>query len=442
MLPRPFAMVSCLFCCTLFLGPPPGFLAAFVANRDEPEMPMGTPREQFAAIKGKLDQARAEYIAKLQKATTTDERNQLSRAVPRTEGYARQMMRLAQLHPRDPVALDALIWVTANTPSGIDAAGRLSAQAKEEIVKTFGESDRIGPFVLGLAWPTSKANETMLRHLLERNQHDQVRAFTKYALTQQLISQAQAIELFQIRLEIAANEDAKKSIRQSLDQDYDSLTASMIRTRTAQSLNAEVERLLAEIASLPAESAAKWRPANSKLNVKEMAQRDLEVMRTLECGKSAPATEGKGIAGETIALKDYKGKVVLLNFTGHWCIACRRFYPLERELTKKYQEGPFAILNINSDPTVDLVKKLIQDEKMTWPVIWDGGTTEGPLATRWKVQGWPMVVLIDHEGIIRYKFRGAPVSAILYPLVDRLVTEARTKGKEQELRLQRPAAKK
>lgn len=430
MLPRKSITLALLLGSSVLINPVAMTRATTVPVPDEPETPVGTPQEQFAAIKAKLDQARAEYIAKLEKATTTEERNQLSRAFPRTERYAEQMLRLAQLHSRDPVALDALIWVTANTPTGTDAAGLLNAQAKEAIVKDFGESDRIGPFVLGLAWTTSSTNETLLRQLLERNKTEQGRAFSKYALAQQLLRQVQAIELYQIRLEIAANKEDKKQVMKSLDQDYDPPTAELISTRAPQSLNAEVEQLLGAIVSIPGDRSAKWQIAGSKWTLREMAVRDLEVMRTLECGKPAPDTEGKGIAGDAIALKNYKGKVVLLNFTGHWCIACRRFYPLERELTKKYEDGPFAILNINSDPTVDLVKKLIQDEKMTWPVIWDGGTTEGPLATRWRVQGWPLVVLIDHEGIIRYKFRGAPVGVILNPLVERLVTQANAKERK------------
>ena len=38
----------------------------------------------------------------------------------------------------------------------------------------------------------------------------------------------------------------------------------------------------------------------------------------------APNFELTGLDGKTIALKQYKGKVVVLNFWGTWCTPCRK----------------------------------------------------------------------------------------------------------------------
>ena len=40
---------------------------------------------------------------------------------------------------------------------------------------------------------------------------------------------------------------------------------------------------------------------------------------------------------------------------------------------------------------------------ITWRNFWDGGTSQGPIATRWNVQGWPAVYVLDGRGVIRYK---------------------------------------
>jgi hypothetical protein len=82
-------------------------------------------------------------------------------------------------------------------------------------------------------------------------------------------------------------------------------------------------------------------------------------------------------------------------------------YPHERSLVKKFEGRPFAIIGINSDDDREQLKERMQKEQITWRSFWDGGSTDGPIATRWNVRGWPTVYLIDHEGkIIGHHGRG------------------------------------
>ena len=78
-------------------------------------------------------------------------------------------------------------------------------------------------------------------------------------------------------------------------------------------------------------------------------------------------------------------------------------YPHERSLVKAMENKPFVLIGINSDPSKDVLKKVIADEKMTWRSFWDGGNTSGPIATKWNVHGWPTLYLLDGKGVIRYK---------------------------------------
>jgi hypothetical protein len=75
-------------------------------------------------------------------------------------------------------------------------------------------------------------------------------------------------------------------------------------------------------------------------------------------------------------------------------------YPHERSLVEKFQGKPFVILGINSDPNREIVKAASVKEKLTWRSFWDGGSTDGPIASQWNVTGWPTLYLIDHKGII------------------------------------------
>jgi hypothetical protein len=77
-------------------------------------------------------------------------------------------------------------------------------------------------------------------------------------------------------------------------------------------------------------------------------------------------------------------------------------YPHERSLVKRLEGKPFALLGINSDSKAS-VKKAIKQENITWRSWWDGGSTEGPIATKWNVHGWPTVYVLDHKGVIRFR---------------------------------------
>ncbi len=75
-------------------------------------------------------------------------------------------------------------------------------------------------------------------------------------------------------------------------------------------------------------------------------------------------------------------------------------YPHERSLVEKFKDRPFVILGVNSDEDREQLKETIAKEKLTWRSFWDGGSTDGPIARRWNVTGWPTLYLIDHAGTI------------------------------------------
>jgi hypothetical protein len=77
-------------------------------------------------------------------------------------------------------------------------------------------------------------------------------------------------------------------------------------------------------------------------------------------------------------------------------------YPHERSLVKKLANAPFALIGVNSDRDLPKLRKAMEKEKITWRSFYDGGGTGGPIATRWRVSGWPTLYVIDAEGRIRF----------------------------------------
>jgi hypothetical protein len=103
-------------------------------------------------------------------------------------------------------------------------------------------------------------------------------------------------------------------------------------------------------------------------------------------------------------------------------------YPHERSLVKKFEGRPFVIVGVNSDDDKDRLKERMNEEKITWRSFWDGGSTDGPIASRWNVHGWPTVYLIDHEGkIIGHHGRGPQDD----PVIEKAVAAAEEAAKKK-----------
>ncbi len=101
-------------------------------------------------------------------------------------------------------------------------------------------------------------------------------------------------------------------------------------------------------------------------------------------------------------------------------------YPHERSLVERLRAEPFAIVGVNSDKDRAALKKTLVAEKITWRSFWNGGSTSGPISTRWNVSSWPTIYVLDAEGRIRFKnVRGEKLDAA----VDQLLAELKAKAK-------------
>ena len=97
-------------------------------------------------------------------------------------------------------------------------------------------------------------------------------------------------------------------------------------------------------------------------------------------------------------------------------------YPHERSLVKRLANKPFALVGVNSDRDRTALKEVMKKENITWRSFWNGGSTGGPISTKWNVRGWPTLYLIDAKGVIRHKhLRGAE----LEKAVEKVLAEKR-----------------
>ena len=136
---------------------------------------------------------------------------------------------------------------------------------------------------------------------------------------------------------------------------------------------------------------------------------------------------GEDADGTVFRLSDYRGKVVMLRFWGDWCPACRAMFDFERQLVKKHKNRPFALVGVNSDSR-ERLKSAQRRANLTWRSIWDGGDTRGPIANVYRVDEWPTIIVIDADGIIRFRAEGLNEEH-LEKVLERFIQEAANEDK-------------
>ena len=99
-------------------------------------------------------------------------------------------------------------------------------------------------------------------------------------------------------------------------------------------------------------------------------------------------------------------------------------YPHERSLVKRLEGKPFVLLGINSDADREKLKQVLTKERITWRSWWDGGSTSGPIASKWNVTGWPTIYVLDAKGVIRYRdVRGEKMDEAVNKLLQEIAGE-------------------
>ena len=76
--------------------------------------------------------------------------------------------------------------------------------------------------------------------------------------------------------------------------------------------------------------------------------------------------------------------------------------PHEKEMVSRLKDKPFSLIGINSDGDRSVLNKILKEQGIAWRQAVDG-TTDGPIATKWAVHGWPTIYVLDKKGIIRFK---------------------------------------
>lgn len=209
---------------------------------------------------------------------------------------AGRFLKLAGHYPTDPVATDALVWIVENV-----RRGRELEQAMTALAKDHSQNPKLAAVCGKLAFRPSLATERLLRVLREKSPHKDVRAPASLFLAVYLQRQLRLIDA------LKQEEDPQR-----FAQFYGEEFATHLKELDVSASLREIEQIYEDVsrkfADVPIEDTT----------MGEAARLQLYAIRNLSLGRTAPEITGEDIDGKSFKLSDYRGKVVLLDFWGHW----------------------------------------------------------------------------------------------------------------------------
>lgn len=121
--------------------------------------------------------------------------------------------------------------------------------------------------------------------------------------------------------------------------------------------------------------------------------------RALEsAAKPAPDFTLPDMQGRRVALSDFRGRWVVLDFWGSWCDWCIKGFPELKEAYAKY-DGKLEIIGINCNDSPEAWKAAVERYGLPWVQLYS--TKSDDVRELYAVQNFPTKVIIDPEGCIR-----------------------------------------
>lgn len=128
---------------------------------------------------------------------------------------------------------------------------------------------------------------------------------------------------------------------------------------------------------------------------------------SVQLNQPVPGFESKDLAGKSISLAQFQGKVVIVNFWASWCGPCVEEMPSLLKLLKTFPED-LVLVAISGDSTMEDLESFMKSfpEMRTLAnshVVWD---SEKTLTQQYKIYRLPESFVLDKEMKLVKKISG------------------------------------
>jgi thiol-disulfide isomerase/thioredoxin len=108
------------------------------------------------------------------------------------------------------------------------------------------------------------------------------------------------------------------------------------------------------------------------------------------------------LRGRVIELKDYRGKVVLVDFWASWCEPCKVAMPFYQALQKRFPEK-LVVLGVSMDEDRAALQAALKKRPVDFKILHD---PSGKIAEYFSVEAMPSSFILDARGRLQFEHRG------------------------------------
>jgi peroxiredoxin len=104
--------------------------------------------------------------------------------------------------------------------------------------------------------------------------------------------------------------------------------------------------------------------------------------------------------GKSVAIEDFIGKIVLINFWASWYKPSRKNNLELKDIYNKYKNKNFEIVSISIDTYGNNWKKAIETDGLSWTNLIEIEGWHGKVTKQFEIKGIPLNIILDKEGKI------------------------------------------
>jgi len=309
---------------------------------------------------------------------------------------------------------------------GLDVASRLIEKGKNQ------EAADLLHYTAGLVEPT---DDSRLR-----------------AAAEQLVERAKFVEVdFGAKLNAVAEsqEGAIAAFAEVLGELTSGETVGVTTLNTLRQIASELEAEYGNAAAQVYDALEASLGKGSDPELAEMIKQTIDKYRLRSAIVGNPFTlEGVLLDGTPFDWKQYKGKVVLVDFWATWCKPCMDEMPNILANFEKYRDQGFEVVGVNINEDVEEFKKFSSLQPLPWPSVLSADPNsvgwDHPMVAKNGVAAIPFLVLVDRDGTaIALNTRGPALGeklAELFPdAASTTATPAASEPAEAKLPTEKPA---
>jgi hypothetical protein len=252
----------------------------------------------FQTLQKEFTEAQTKAMNAYRAAKPEDRQKFLQEYQAVTETYAPKIFEYATKNPKAPDAVEALVWSAT-----VNRKEPERTKALETIAKDHLDSDKVANLPGALQRNYSPLATKILTTLMEKGKTPAIKGIATYVMATNVKGKSDLVDRVK-----NADEATAKRMEQSLGAD----AFNEIKTGETAKFLADAEKLFEKIAA----DYGNEKFGNATLG--DTVKGELYELRNLSVGKTVPEIEGPDMDGTKFKISDYRGKVVMLDFWGHW----------------------------------------------------------------------------------------------------------------------------